>query len=236
MNPQEYDVAIIGSGPGGYVAAVRSAQQGFKTVCIEKRKTLGGTCLNVGCIPSKALLQSTEVLQFINKHAGEHGVNVGKTKADFPAMMRRKEEVVKGLTDGVQGIFKRHNIDWVHGEAKLTGHHQVQVKTDKGEENITARHILLATGSEPIALPFLPFDEKNIVTSTGALALESIPEKMVVVGAGYIGLELVRNRCHRRRNARPDLRHDGRFHPQRTFAGPQKAGIELFPGFESHRR
>src|ERR1700738_1987482 len=118
MTANEYDVAIIGSGPGGYVAAARSAQQGLKTICIEKDKTLGGTCLNVGCIPSKALLQSTEALAFINKHAEEHGITVGNVKVDFAKMMRRKSEVVKSLTDGVAGIFKRNKVTSIQGTEK----------------------------------------------------------------------------------------------------------------------
>lgn len=190
MTAKEYDVAIIGSGPGGYVAAARSAQHGFKTVCIEKNKTFGGTCLNVGCIPSKALLQSTEYLDFIRKKAAEHGIGVQKVKVNFDEMMKRKEAVVKSLTDGVAGIFRRNHVDSIQGIAKLTGHHHIAVKTEQGEEQIVARNIVLATGSEPVALPFLPFNEKTVLSSTGALALNSIPGKMIVIGGGYIGVEI----------------------------------------------
>lgn len=190
MSAKEYDVAIIGSGPGGYVAAARSAQSGFKTVCIEKDKTFGGTCLNVGCIPSKALLQSTEFLDLIQKKAADHGIGVQKVRVSFKEMMKRKETVVKSLTDGVAGIFKKNQVDSIRGVAKLAGHHQINVKTESGEEQIIARNIILATGSVSIPLPFLPFDENTVLSSTGALALETIPEKMIVVGGGYIGVEI----------------------------------------------
>ncbi len=190
MTTSEFDIAIIGSGPGGYVAAVRAAQLGFKTAVIEKDTRVGGTCLTVGCIPSKAILQSTEHYSFIQKHAKEHGIDVGNVKVDFPAIMKRKEEAVKSLTDGVANLFKRHKIEWVQGVGKLTGTNQIQVTSDKGGRVIKAKNIILAAGSSPIGLPFLPFDEKTILSSTGALALEKVPNKMVVVGGGYIGVEL----------------------------------------------
>src|SRR5262245_54778442 len=133
MTANDYDIVIIGSGPGGYVAATRAAQQGFKTLCIEKDKTLGGTCLNVGCIPSKAHLQSTEALTYVQKQASDQGLEVGSVKPDFEKMMRRKEQVVKSLTDGVQGIFKRNRVTWMEGAAKIVGHHEIQIKTAEGE-------------------------------------------------------------------------------------------------------
>lgn len=186
----EYDVAIIGSGPGGYVAAIRAAQLGMKVACIEKDRRVGGTCLTVGCIPSKALLQSTEHYSFIHNHAKEHGIDVGDIKVNFPVIMKRKEEAVKSLTEGVANLFKRHKIEWIQGTGKLISTNQIQVTSDKGNKIITAKNIVLAAGSVPIGLPFLPFDEKSIISSTGALSLDKIPGKMIVVGGGYIGVEL----------------------------------------------
>ena len=181
-----YDVVVIGSGPGGYVAAIRAAQLGLKTACIEKSKTLGGTCLNIGCIPSKALLHSSELYSTLQKTGSEHGIKAGSLQCDFPQMMARKEKVVLGFTKGIEGLFKKNQIDWIAGHGKLKGAHQIEVNG----QTIEAKNIILATGSEPIALPFLPFDEKKILSSTGALSLPSIPKKLLVVGAGIIGVEL----------------------------------------------
>lgn len=163
-----YDLVVIGSGPGGYVAAIRAAQLGLKTACIEKNKTLGGTCLNVGCIPSKVLL-----------HDSEHS-------KDFAKMMERKGSVVSSFTVGIEALFKKNKIDSIQGAATLLGANTIGV----GGQKIEAKNIILATGSEPISLPFLPFNEKTILSSTGALALKEVPKKMVVVGAGVIGVEL----------------------------------------------
>lgn len=163
-----YDLVVIGSGPGGYVAAIRAAQLGLKTACIEKSKTLGGTCLNVGCIPSKVLLHDSEC------------------SPDFAKMMERKTKVISGFTTGIELLFKKNKIDWIQGSAKLKNPQTIDVN---GQE-VTAKNILLATGSEPIALPFLPFNEQTILSSTGALALKTVPKKMLVVGAGVIGVEL----------------------------------------------
>lgn len=181
-----YDLVVIGAGPGGYVGAIRAAQLGFKTACIEKGETLGGTCLNVGCIPSKALLQSSEHFWFLKNHSKEHGLNVGDLSVDFNEMMKRKEEVVKGLTNGVKSLFKQHKIDWIQGEATFIDQNTLAV----GDQKVDSKNILIATGSEPISLPFLPIDEKRILSSTGALALTEIPKRFVVVGGGIIGLEL----------------------------------------------
>lgn len=183
---KEFDVVVIGAGPGGYVAAVRAAQLGLKTACIEKNASLGGTCLNVGCIPSKALLESSEHYSWILHNSKEHGLAVDKPKIDFSQMMTRKEGVVKGLTDGVANLLKKHQIERISGTAKFISPTQVQV----GDEIIQAKNFILATGSEPIELPFLKFDEKQVVSSTGALALKSIPKTMVVIGGGVIGVEL----------------------------------------------
>lgn len=163
-----YDVVVIGSGPGGYIAAIRAAQLGLKTACIEKEKTLGGTCLNVGCIPSKVLLHDTE-----------HSTN-------FAQMMTRKTDVVSGFTSGVDWLFKKNKIDSITGHAKLTGPHTIDVNG----KTIEATNIILATGSTPITLPFLPIDEKRILTSTGMLSLTKVPKKLLVIGAGIIGVEL----------------------------------------------
>ncbi len=181
-----YDVVVIGSGPGGYVAAIRAAQLGLKTACIEKNDRLGGTCLNVGCIPSKALLQSSEHFHFIKEGAKLHGIDVAPPKLDFDAMMKRKVSVVEGLTNGVATLFKQNKVDWIKGEARFKDQKILEVDG----KPIETKNILIATGSEPIALPFLPFDEKRILSSTGALALNEVPESLLVIGAGVIGVEL----------------------------------------------
>lgn len=183
---KEFDVVVIGSGPGGYVAAVRAAQLGLKTACIEKEKTVGGTCLNVGCIPSKALLESSQHYEWILKNSEEHGLRVETPKVDLPKMMTRKNGIVKGLTDGVANLFKKHQIESIQGTAKFKSPTEIEVNG----EVIKAKNVILATGSAPIELPFLKFDEKQIVSSTGALSLESIPKNLVVIGGGVIGVEL----------------------------------------------
>ncbi len=179
-----YDVVVIGSGPGGYVAAIRCAQLGLKTACIEKGKTLGGTCLNVGCIPSKALLHSSEL--FWQMQENDHGISTSNLSYDFAKMMQRKLDVVAGFTKGIEGLFKKNKVEWIQGEARLKTANQIEATG----QTIEARHIILATGSEPISLPFLPFDEKKVLSSTGALALAQVPKKLLVVGAGVIGVEL----------------------------------------------
>lgn len=181
-----YDLVVIGSGPGGYVTAVRAAQLGLKVACVEKNSTLGGTCLNVGCIPSKALLYSSELYDHLQKEGKEHGIEAKGLAYDFGQMMARKDKVVAGFTKGIEGLFQKNQIEWILGEAKLVGPHHIQV----GSKTLEAKHILLATGSEPIALPFLPFDEKQVLSSTGALALKKVPSQLLVVGAGVIGVEL----------------------------------------------
>jgi dihydrolipoamide dehydrogenase len=184
-----YDLAVIGAGPAGYVAAIRAQQLGLKTVCIEKREKLGGTCLNVGCIPSKALLQSSEHFHFAQHEAADHGIKVAP-KADFGRMMERKDGVVQSLTDGIAGLFKKNKVERKVGTARLTSATTIEITQDDHSESVSAKHILIATGSEPIELPFMPFDEERIVSSTGALALPKIPKRLVVVGAGVIGVEL----------------------------------------------
>lgn len=183
---KDFDVVVIGSGPGGYVAAVRAAQLGLKTACIEKEKTLGGTCLNVGCIPSKALLESSQRFEWILKSSQEHGLQVEKPKIDLAKMMTRKNGIVKGLTDGVANLFKKHHVESFQGTAKFISPNEIEVNG----EVLRAKNVILATGSAPIELPFLKFDEKQIVSSTGALSLDTIPKRLVVIGGGVIGVEL----------------------------------------------
>jgi dihydrolipoamide dehydrogenase len=189
--PERYDLVVIGGGPGGYVAAIRAAQLGQSVALVEKRVTLGGTCLNVGCIPSKALLDSSELVAQARGSFARHGIQVGEVKVDLPTMLARKDRVVKGLTDGVGYLMKKNKITVVTGTGKLAGPPrggavQVQVK----DEVLSARAVLLATGSEPVSLPSLPFDGTTIVSSTEALAFDKVPQHLIVVGAGYIGVEL----------------------------------------------
>jgi dihydrolipoamide dehydrogenase len=188
---ERYDLVIIGAGPGGYVAAIRAAQLGMKVACVEKRATLGGTCLNVGCIPSKALLESSELFVLAQKRFGRQGILVGQVRLDLPAMLRRKDDVVKALTGGVAGLFKKNKITAVQGQGRLLGAGKVAVaKSDGGRVELEAPAVVLATGSEPAALPPLPFDGTHVVSSTEALTFERVPDHLIVVGGGYIGLEL----------------------------------------------
>lgn len=183
---EQYELAIVGAGPGGYVAAVRAAQLGIKVVCIDKGETLGGTCLNVGCIPSKALLHSTEVLERMEKEGKNLGIICSSLQADFSRMMQRKNEIVKGLCEGVAGLFKKHGVHYLQGSAVFTDLHHLKVN----ESLIAADKILLATGSEPIGLPDLPFNQNNVLSSTEALSLVQVPKHLVVIGGGAIGVEL----------------------------------------------
>ncbi len=188
---ERFDLVVIGAGPGGYVAALRAAQLGLKVACVEKRATLGGTCLNVGCIPSKALLDSSELYALAQKRFTHHGIRVGDVKLDLPAMLRRKDDVVKTLTGGIAGLFKKNRITPFQGQGHLLAAGKVAVtKADGGRVELEAPAVLLATGSEPAALPPLPFDGARVVSSTEALAFERVPEHLIVVGGGYIGLEL----------------------------------------------
>lgn len=181
-----YDLIVIGSGPGGYVAAIRAAQLGMKTACVEKDPTLGGTCLNVGCIPSKALLTSSEKYVETKNHLAVHGVKVGDVILDMDALMAHKTKVVKDNTNGIEYLFKKNKVDWIKGKGSIEAPGQVKV----GNETYTTKNILIATGSESMPLPGITVDEKRIVTSTGALSLSPIPKTMVVIGGGVIGLEL----------------------------------------------
>jgi len=185
-----FDLIVIGAGPGGYTAAIRAAQLGFKTACVE-REFLGGTCLNIGCIPSKALLDSSERYYDIAHSLGKHGIKVDGASIDLPVMMKRKDEVVKGLTGGVGYLFKKHKIEHLKGSGRILSPGSVEVSAASAAPAIYhTQRILIATGSAPIQLPALPFDEKYIVSSTGGLAFAEVPRKLLVVGAGYIGVEL----------------------------------------------
>ncbi|MBI4031006.1 MAG: dihydrolipoyl dehydrogenase, partial [Proteobacteria bacterium] len=186
MSEKSYDVIVIGAGPGGYVCAIRCAQLGMKVACVEKRDALGGTCLNVGCIPSKALLYASEKYEEAAHHLGVFGVQVGNVKFDLKGMMKHKDSVVEANTKGVEFLFKKNKIDWLKGEASIPAPGKVNV----GRDTYAARHIVIATGSDVASLPGIEIDEKKIVSSTGALALEKVPSSMVLIGGGVIGLEL----------------------------------------------
>jgi len=186
-----YDLVVIGAGPGGYVAAIRAAQLGLKVACVEKRASLGGTCLNIGCIPSKALLDSSELYHLAVHRFAKHGIQVGAVGLDLAAMHARKDAVVKELTEGVRFLFRKQNITTLSGIGRVASPTSVVVKNNDGVETaVEAAHILLATGSAPINLPFLPFDGKVVVSSTEALTFAKVPDHLLVVGGGYIGLEL----------------------------------------------
>jgi dihydrolipoamide dehydrogenase len=186
----QYDLIVVGGGPGGYVGAIRAAQLGMKVACVEKEGALGGTCLRVGCIPSKALLDSSELYHQMVHKADAHGFKVGEVTIDVGAMLKRKDEVVTGLTRGVEGLFKKNRIDWVRGFGRLAGTDTVEVDGSEGKRTLKAKNILLASGSVPVELPFLKFDHERIIDSTGALSIPSVPRHLVVVGGGVIGLEL----------------------------------------------
>ena len=185
------DVAIIGGGPGGYVAAIRAAQLGLNTVCIEMDKTLGGVCVNVGCIPSKALLTSSEHYEFARLHAAEHGVTIGNVGLDLATMMKRKDSVVGQNTKGIEFLFKKNKITWAKGRGTLKKGNVVDVAgTDGKAESYRAKSVIIATGSIPVELPFLKFDEKRVLSNIGALTIPGVPKHLLVIGGGVIGLEL----------------------------------------------
>ena len=186
MSDSTYDLIVIGSGPGGYVCAIRAAQLGLKTACVEKRETLGGTCLNVGCIPSKALLQASEKYEEAQHDLGAFGVKVDKVSLDLKAMMGHKDAVVKANTAGVEFLFKKNKVTWLKGDARIAAADTVEVA---GEAHKT-KAIVIATGSDVAPLGGIEIDEKKIVSSTGALTLPKVPKKLVVIGGGYIGLEM----------------------------------------------
>ena len=187
----QYNVTVIGSGPGGYVAAIRCAQLGYKTALIEKNDTLGGTCLNVGCIPSKALLDSSE--HFINAkdHFKEHGIDIPAPKVNIKQMIQRKEDVVKANVDGIAFLMKKNKIDVFKGTGSFLDKNTIQVKSSDGKETkVVTEKVIIATGSKPTPLPFAPFDKKRIISSTEALTLTEVPAHLIVIGGGVIGMEL----------------------------------------------
>jgi len=189
--PTSFDLVVIGSGPGGYVCAIRAAQLGLKTAIVEKRETLGGTCLNVGCIPSKAMLQASEKFEEAAHHLAGFGVKVGKPELDFAGFMAHKDKTVKSNVDGVAFLMKKNKIEWFKGAASLAGDGKVTVALNAGgSATLTAKNIVLATGSDVVSLPGIAIDEKTIISSTGALSLAAVPKRLVVIGGGVIGLEL----------------------------------------------
>ena len=191
MAEDSFDVVVIGGGPGGYVAAIRAAQLGLSVACVESRGTLGGTCLNVGCIPSKALLHDSELFEMAGHELAAHGVRTSGVKLDLAAMMKRKEGVVGDLTKGIEHLFKKNKVAYFKGHGRVTGKREVTVQTGGGASRVlAAANIIVATGSESIPLAGVEIDEKRIVSSTGALALAKVPRHLVVIGGGYIGLEL----------------------------------------------
>ena len=183
----EFDLIIIGSGPGGYTGAIRSAQLGLKTGIIEKYNTLGGTCLNVGCIPSKALLDSSEHYHFLENEIANHGVDVGKIRLHLSKMMERKNKIVSELTGGINYLMKKNKIEKFQGHAQIINPNEIKINDSK---RVQTKNIMIATGSKPRALPFASFNKTNIISSTEALSLSKLPKSMVVIGGGYIGLEL----------------------------------------------
>ena len=182
-----FDVVVIGGGPGGYVAAIKAAQLGLKTACVEKRGKLGGTCLNVGCIPSKALLDSSEKYHEAKHNFADLGIEFASLKLDLAKMLARKDKVVDDLTKGIEGLFKKNGVTYYKGAGKITSAGKVLIDN---KEEISAKNIIIATGSEVIEIPGVKIDEERIISSTGALALNKVPKKMIVIGGGYIGLEL----------------------------------------------
>lgn len=186
-----YDVVIIGGGPGGYNCAIRAGQLGLKAACIEMRGTLGGTCLNVGCIPSKALLHASHLFDAAQNNFAALGIRTGKIELDLAQMMSQKDEAVEGLTKGVEFLLKKNKVDYIKGRGRILGKGKVEVTAPDGSTRVLeTRNIVIATGSEPVGLPGLAFDEERIVSNVGALSLKAVPKKLVLVGAGVIGLEM----------------------------------------------
>jgi dihydrolipoamide dehydrogenase len=190
MSENSFDVVVIGGGPGGYVAAIRAAQLGLKVACIEKRGALGGTCLNVGCIPSKALLSASHAYEAAAHHYGAFGIRTGKVEIDVAAMQGHKDKVVADNTKGIEFLFKKNKVTYVVGAGSIAAPGQVKVTGKDGEQTLAAKAIIIATGSDVTPLPGVEIDEEVIVSSTGALALPKVPKSLVVIGGGVIGLEL----------------------------------------------
>src|SRR5690349_14848357 len=192
-SPTLADVVVIGGGPGGYVAAIRAAQLGLNTVCVEMDRTLGGTCVNVGCIPSKALLESSHHFEFMGHDAGKHGIALSGLSMDVATMLKRKDDVVGQNTKGIEFLFRKNKITWAKGRGTLKAGNVVEVAGGPPDNNVTtyqAKHVIIATGSVPIELPFLKFDEERVVSNVGALTIPKVPQHLIVIGGGIIGLEL----------------------------------------------
>lgn len=193
MSEQTYDLVVIGGGPGGYVAAIKAAQLGMRVACVEKRGRLGGTCLNIGCIPSKALLHSSHLFDEARHGMAKRGVKISGVELDLGAMMDDKDKTVDGLTKGIEFLFKKNKVDYVVGRGQITGAGKVLVASNGGTDTtreLQAKNILIATGSDVMPLPGVKIDERRIVSSTGALDLDEVPGHLLIVGAGYIGLEM----------------------------------------------
>ena len=187
---ENFDAIVIGGGPGGYVCAIRLAQLGIKTACIESRNTLGGTCLNIGCIPSKSLLNMSDYYYKAKKNFSGIGIEIDKINLNLSKMMKNKEKAVYTLTKGVEFLFKKNKITYIQGQASLISNAEIKVKEKTKSTTYKAKNIIISTGSLPVSLPGIDFDEKQIISSTGALSLDSIPKKLIIVGGGYIGLEM----------------------------------------------
>ena len=186
----KFDATVIGGGPAGYVCAIRLAQLGLKTACVDFRSSLGGTCLNVGCIPSKSLLNLSENFQKAKKFS-DMGIEIGKLELNLNKMMENKDKAVSSLTKGIEFLFKKNKVSYIKGKGKLISESEIEIQSEKGEINkIISKSIILSTGSEPSSLPGIGFDEDKIISSTGALSLKKVPQKMLIIGGGYIGLEL----------------------------------------------
>ena len=187
---ETFEVVIIGGGPGGYVCAIRSAQLGFKTACIESKNTLGGTCLNVGCIPSKSLLNLSENFNKVKKNFSNLGITTGKVTLNLSKMMKTKEKSVTVLTKGIEFLFKKNKVTYIKGQASFKSNNEIIVQEKNSQKIYRANHIIISTGSEPTSLPGIKIDEKIIVSSTGALSFNKVPKELVIIGGGYIGLEM----------------------------------------------
>ena len=187
---KNFDVIVIGGGPGGYVCAIRSAQLGLKTACIESRGTLGGTCLNVGCIPSKSLLNLSDNFRKAKKDFGEQGIEISDLKLNIKKMMLSKDKSVQILTKGVEFLFKKNKVTYIKGKGEISSPNDIIVSEGEKKTTYKSKNIVIATGSQATSLPGLKIDEKNIVSSTGALSLSEVPKELIVIGGGYIGLEM----------------------------------------------
>lgn len=187
----DYDLCVIGGGPGGYVAAIRGAQLGLKTVCVEKRGSLGGTCLNVGCIPSKALLNNSHIYHTIKHDTKKRGIEVGDVSINLAQLMKAKDDSVKSLTGGIEYLFKKNKVTYAKGTGSFVDEHTIAVDgLDGKKQQFSAKNIIIATGSDVRKYPGIEIDEERIVSSTGALSLSKVPKRMVVIGGGIIGLEM----------------------------------------------